>query len=52
MTASNFNWMIHVMLHYHTQVVLDKQDQKKEKTEGKNDGDDENEDEDESEKDE
>ena len=40
-TASNFIWMIYD----HTQVVLDIQNQKKEKTEKKNGGDDENEDE-------
>ena len=31
MTPGNFNWLLHVMLVYHTQVILKKQDIKKKK---------------------
>ncbi|TFK17217.1 hypothetical protein FA15DRAFT_563228, partial [Coprinopsis marcescibilis] len=30
MTANNFNWMIHVMLYYHTQIVQSKQQRNEE----------------------
>ncbi|TFK18083.1 hypothetical protein FA15DRAFT_575117, partial [Coprinopsis marcescibilis] len=38
-TATNFNWTVHVMLYYHTQTILAKQEAKEKGEKGKNDKD-------------
>jgi hypothetical protein len=40
MTPSNFNWFLHVMLFYHTRLVLEKQASKASNIEDKEDDDD------------
>ena len=43
MTPSNFSWVLHTMLFYHTRYVLEKQKQKSKKTDSKDEDEDEDE---------
>jgi hypothetical protein len=44
MTPSNFNWFLHVMLFYHTRLVLEKQASKTSNVEEKDHDDDDDDD--------